>query len=403
MAGKYRDRYQEGAKARSSSYYDNFPSSTLIRSKFSVGFIGYPNTGKSSMINTLKAKKVCNVAPIPGETKVWQYITLMKRIYLIDCPGVVPPNADDSEADIVLKAVVRVENIQSPEDCIPDILERVRKEYLQRTYGVREWTDSIDFITQICKKMGKVLKGGEPDLHNVSVMILNDWLRGKIPFYTPPPEQPESADNVDTPQKPKDEEGKKKGVQIGVDQIFRKINVSASFLPDDLKTDDAEIQKELRPDKATDDKATQDEGPDWDEVFESVVGEDGGKVRVTIEGEDDDEVDGEDVDSELELSDENASSGDKTAVNNVDDFVVKDKPVQKGKGNKRNHDEDEEDLKPQKEKRMTTNKKKIGVHYYETANVKNRNRQKKVPRNPKTLAKRSVAPGSSKMTDKKRG
>ena len=33
--------------------------------------------------------QVCNVAPVPGETKVWQYITLMKRIFLIDCPGVV--------------------------------------------------------------------------------------------------------------------------------------------------------------------------------------------------------------------------------------------------------------------------------------------------------------------------
>lgn len=40
------------------------------------------------MINTLKKKKVCKVAPIPGETKVWQYITLMRSIYLIDCPGV---------------------------------------------------------------------------------------------------------------------------------------------------------------------------------------------------------------------------------------------------------------------------------------------------------------------------
>ena len=49
--------------------------------------IGYPNVGKSSVINALRSKKVCNVAPIAGETKVWQYITLMKKIYLIDCPG----------------------------------------------------------------------------------------------------------------------------------------------------------------------------------------------------------------------------------------------------------------------------------------------------------------------------
>lgn len=38
---------------------------------------------------------------------MWQYITLMRRIFLIDCPGVVYPS-DDSESDIVLKGVVSV-------------------------------------------------------------------------------------------------------------------------------------------------------------------------------------------------------------------------------------------------------------------------------------------------------
>src|SRR5690554_6968123 len=40
------------------------------KKQISVGFIGYPNVGKSSIINSLRAKKVCKVAPIPGETKV---------------------------------------------------------------------------------------------------------------------------------------------------------------------------------------------------------------------------------------------------------------------------------------------------------------------------------------------
>lgn len=59
------------------------------KKNISVGFIGYPNVGKSSVINTLMKKACCKVAPIPGETKVWQYISLTKRIYLIDCPGIV--------------------------------------------------------------------------------------------------------------------------------------------------------------------------------------------------------------------------------------------------------------------------------------------------------------------------
>lgn len=59
----------------------------------------------SDMYNSFFCLKVCKVAPIPGETKVWQYITLTKKIYLIDCPGVVYQNSD-SETDVVLKGVV---------------------------------------------------------------------------------------------------------------------------------------------------------------------------------------------------------------------------------------------------------------------------------------------------------
>ncbi|TPX32394.1 hypothetical protein SeMB42_g07617 [Synchytrium endobioticum] len=159
----------------------------MDKKQISVGFVGYPNTGKSSIINTLRQKPVCTVAPIPGETKVWQYITLMKRIYLIDCPGVVYPSPEDTETDIVLKGVVRVENLQCAEDHIPPVLERVKKEYIVKTYGIKDWKDPMDFLGQYCKKSGRLLKGGEPDLSTGAKMILTDWLRGKIPYYTLPP------------------------------------------------------------------------------------------------------------------------------------------------------------------------------------------------------------------------
>lgn len=75
------------------------------KKSISVGFIGYPNVGKSSVINTLRTKKVCKVAPVPGETRVWQFITLIKRINLIDCPGVVHQTTDNSKIDTVLKGL----------------------------------------------------------------------------------------------------------------------------------------------------------------------------------------------------------------------------------------------------------------------------------------------------------
>ncbi|KAF9883386.1 nucleolar gtp-binding protein [Aspergillus nanangensis] len=168
-----------------------FSSLHSDRKQIAVGFIGYPNTGKSSIINTLRKKKVCTVAPIPGETKVWQFITLMKRIYLIDCPGVVPPNQNDTAEDILLRGVVRVENVENPEQYIPAVLKRVQPKHLDRTYGVKGGSDDpIEFLSALARKGGRLLRGGEPDLDGVAKMVINDFLRGKIPWFTPPPHTP---------------------------------------------------------------------------------------------------------------------------------------------------------------------------------------------------------------------
>lgn len=82
--------------------------------------------------------QVCKTAPVPGETKVWQYITLMKRIFLIDCPGVVYHGTNDSESDAVLKGVVRVEGLEDATQHVAPVLQRVKPEYL--VGGVMGWS-----------------------------------------------------------------------------------------------------------------------------------------------------------------------------------------------------------------------------------------------------------------------
>ncbi|KAG7895427.1 hypothetical protein KL925_000137 [Ogataea polymorpha] len=167
------------------------------RKQISVGFIGYPNTGKSSIINTLRRKKVCTVAPIPGETKVWQYITLMKRIFLIDCPGIVPPSTKDTEADILFRGVVRVEHVSNPEQFIPDLLAKCERKHLERTYEIKGWKNATEFIEMLARKHGRLLKGGEPDESGVAKQVIADFNRGKIPWFVPPPEDTEERTGVD--------------------------------------------------------------------------------------------------------------------------------------------------------------------------------------------------------------
>lgn len=56
-----------------------------------------------------------------------------------------------------------------------------------RAYNIKQWTDAEDFLSQHARLTGKLLKGGDPDLNIAARMVLYDWQRGKIPFFTLPP------------------------------------------------------------------------------------------------------------------------------------------------------------------------------------------------------------------------
>mmetsp|Transcript_1303 Transcript_1303/g.1369 ORF Transcript_1303/g.1369 Transcript_1303/m.1369 type:complete len:543 (+) Transcript_1303:53-1681(+) len=174
--------------------------------QISVGVIGYPNTGKSSIINTLKGTRCCKTAPIPGETKVWQYVTLTKKIYLIDSPGVVYDVGDD-EVETVLKGVVRSERLKDPTEFVAPMLSRLSKEHVRKVYEIDSWESDEDFLTQLAKLKGKLLPSGEADMPTVAKIMINDWQRGRLPYFVAPPkpengeeeEEDDNAEGVDIP------------------------------------------------------------------------------------------------------------------------------------------------------------------------------------------------------------
>ncbi|KAL9581237.1 MAG: hypothetical protein Q9212_004018 [Teloschistes hypoglaucus] len=287
-----------------------FSSLHSDRKQISVGFIGYPNTGKSSIINTLRKKKVCTVAPIPGETKVWQYITLMKRIYLIDCPGVVPPNANDSEEDILLRGVVRVENVQNPHAYIPAVLKKTKPRHIERTYDVKGFKNSTEFLELLARKGGRLLKGGEADVDGVAKMVLNDFLRGKIPWFTPPPlleGQEAKIKGVEGRKGQLGEMGKKRKAEdsVAVDEVIeetglKRVKIGGESVPEDLidpvvaESTAAEIIPENIPDE--DEEEEKDDFADFGEEGDEEEEEAGSEVVSS----DSDEEEDDDDESEVE-------------------------------------------------------------------------------------------------------
>uniref|UniRef100_A0A452SZV3 Nucleolar GTP-binding protein 2 n=1 Tax=Ursus maritimus TaxID=29073 RepID=A0A452SZV3_URSMA len=384
------------------------------KKQISVGFIGYPNVGKSSVINTLRSKKVCSVAPIAGETKVWQYITLMRRIFLIDCPGVVYPS-EDSETDIVLKGVVTSE---APLDLLLCVL----------CEWYETWqTDGDEQLGRLkCLHAGRwfcSLNGGEPDLQTVGKMVLNDWQRGRIPFFVKPPNaeppaasqlpsssssdvaaeasqrsaEEEVADTVAEASEPVTEKEKENShcdadsemqqILARVRQNFGKINVVPQFSGDDLvplEMSDIDDELESFSDEEQEEEGQEQPGEEDEESCpESPDAHAGNDTKAVIKA-----LDEKIAKYQKFLNKAKAKKFSAVRENSrffsVCSCVVFPAPTKKGKKRKAQREEDHSN----KTRRMLTSKerrraarqqqpRKVGVRYYETHNVKNRNRNRK--------------------------
>lgn len=369
------------------------------RKQISVGFIGYPNVGKSSVINSLRSKKVCKVAPIAGETKVWQYITLMQRIYLIDCPGVVYATAQsESDVEKVLKGVVRIEMCPDPDQYIDAVLAKVQKQYIVRTYGIEDWTDGEDFLSKLAMKTGKLLKGGDPNVPIAARMVLNDWQRGKLPYYTPPVgfEVPKSKEEGNNQQENGAEEKE---------------------VLDQKEASESE-DKEKDAMKDSDEEGSENEEEEGEE--DSI--EEGSEEELDVSDEEgEDESDPQSTQNKvLKLPSSYKVIQDFTKIRVTTDFpneelykeqtILPEKPQKAEKKRKVSDDESDSDLsdylkdsegeeEPEvgdetevvkkmsnltsKEKRSMLRRlkrKKIGSDFYEVTNVKNRNRERKIPK-----------------------
>lgn len=121
-----------------------------------------------------------------------------------------------------MRGVVRVENLTTPTDYIQPILDAVKPKYITQAYGITKWIDSDDFCEQYARYTGKLLKGNEADVDKAAKMILNDFQRGKLPYYNPPPLST-AADDASGKQALANDE------RLKVDQLYGKIHVKHDF------------------------------------------------------------------------------------------------------------------------------------------------------------------------------
>jgi len=166
----------------------NYCRNKDIKTAIAVGVVGLPNVGKSSLINSLKRSKSCGVGATPGFTKTMQEIVLDSKVRLLDCPGIILPGGDTSnDATAALRNAVKLEQLEDPITPIEAILARADKQQLMLHYRIAEFNETQEFLSLLCKRMGKLKKGGVPDYNTAARAVLHDWNIGNIKYYTSPP------------------------------------------------------------------------------------------------------------------------------------------------------------------------------------------------------------------------
>lgn len=149
-----------------------------------LAVVGYPNVGKSTIINGLKGQRVAGTSPTPGFTRGEKIVKVDDRLILVDTPGILPMGRVNPSS-LALKGFISPEKLRNPLSPALKLLEEVSDSMprlLRETYGI-EGDDPYGFLEALASKRGLLLKGGELNIEEAARLVLRDWQTGKLKFY----------------------------------------------------------------------------------------------------------------------------------------------------------------------------------------------------------------------------
>lgn len=181
----------------------SFAASKQLKRAISVGVIGYPNVGKSSVINALTTRmgggQSCPTGAEAGVTTSIREVKIDSKLKLLDSPGIVFPSSHDGtkaskveeNARLVLLNAVPPKQIEDPVPAVTLLLKRLSATpdmtaKLMDVYGLPalltapNGDPTTDFLIQVARKRGRLGKGGVPNINSAATTVITDWRDGRI-------------------------------------------------------------------------------------------------------------------------------------------------------------------------------------------------------------------------------
>lgn len=146
--------------------------------------IGVPNSGKSTLINTLAGSKRAITGDRAGVTKTKQWVRLANGIDLLDTPGTLWPAFENQQIGINLALVGSIKDeILDINEIVLSFIETAKikfKKNLEERYNIVVEGSNLEILEAIGRKRGCLVKGGEIDYDKASMIILEDFRKGKL-------------------------------------------------------------------------------------------------------------------------------------------------------------------------------------------------------------------------------
>ena len=162
--------------------------------KIRVAIVGVPNTGKSTLLNTLAGGYLSKTGNIAGVTRSSSWIKLDKWLELMDNAGTLVPKFSDTfvaENLAILGSIgERATDYESLAIIVAERLKVIAKDKLSSRYEIEicDKDRGEDIVQKIAKARGFILKGGEIDKQRASTALVDDFRKtriGKISLEVP--------------------------------------------------------------------------------------------------------------------------------------------------------------------------------------------------------------------------
>ncbi|GAB5589494.1 hypothetical protein Unana1_04394 [Umbelopsis nana] len=156
-----------------------------------IGLVGHPNVGKSSLINSIMGRTVVSASRTPGHTKHFQTIHLTANVRLCDSPGLVFPSLLPKPLQI-LSGMYPIAQVQEPYSTIKYLAERIPLEKILRLSPPEGDKNHAWSAWEICEEFAKdrgfyTAKAARPDVYRAANTLLRLANDGRILLSFKPP------------------------------------------------------------------------------------------------------------------------------------------------------------------------------------------------------------------------